>query len=43
MKALTINNEGLAEAISEIAIKENRTPENMAETLLLDFVKDYNG
>ncbi len=43
MEAIEINNRELSESLSEIAKRENRTISNMAETVLLDFVRDYNG
>ena len=43
MKGLKIESKKVYEAISEIAKKENRTPDNMAETILRDYIGDYNG
>lgn len=43
MDLITIKNKTLIASIQEIASLENRTPENMVETILLDHIKDYTG
>lgn len=40
---IEVTNVKVISAIEEIAALENRTPENMVETILLDHIKDYNG
>lgn len=40
---IAIEDSSVIEAISKIAKTENRTPENMVETVLKDFIGDYNG